>query len=362
MRAPGFRFPLSAPGRDPRVGACTTRWQTRVDKLPDWGSSSVACCCGSTVFCSLHHCQPLHDRCLLACLGGFVCPVDSTRLGLSISLHHCVRPSHLLDEGFPFSLCLVLFLALLGLVLLTPSIIPFHCSVGTRDYFSCRAVAVCTDIRHAVYLHNATLAPQPAEMSASPVKRRVLGALDPNACSSPKVGTDVKPLWSGKSPVKSPRTGAPRQTGAGPELSSRTSEREAEVRKRRSPSLGMPSRGEGLGEGEPAAKRPCLEDDAGEEVRDQVWFHGVHSPCCWRRLMLTLYLPSPVPALLNVHSQNHRHHGPPPLRFPGLALRVRHLGSRQLSSHHPHRARRHRTCTGTHHSSTAAASTGSADA
>lgn len=110
-------------------------------------------------------------------------------------------------------------------------------------------------------------------MSASPVKRRVLGALDPNACSSPKVGTDVKPLWSGKSPVKSPRTGAPRQTGAGPELSSRTPEREAEVRKRRSPSLGMPSRGEGLGEGEPAAKRPCLEDHVGEEVRDQVRLH-----------------------------------------------------------------------------------------
>ena len=124
-----------------------------------------------------------------------------------------------------------------------------------------------------------------AEMEASPVKRRVLGALDPNAYSSPKVRTDGKALLSGKSPVKTPRTGAPRQTGTGPAFSSRTPEREAEARKRRSPSLGMTSRAEGLGEGEPAAKRPCLEHHAGEdarlgrgadEVRDQVWLHGVH--------------------------------------------------------------------------------------
>ena len=114
-------------------------------------------------------------------------------------------------------------------------------------------------------------------MEVSPVKRRVLGALDPNAFASPKVRADGKALLSGKSPVKTPRTGLA--------FSSRTPEREAEARKRRSPSLGMTSRAEGLGEGEPAAKRPCLEDHAGEDARlgrradevcDQVWFHGVH--------------------------------------------------------------------------------------
>jgi hypothetical protein len=104
-------------------------------------------------------------------------------------------------------------------------------------------------------------------MEASPAKRRVLGALDPNACSSPKPRHDAK-LLAAQSPVKTPRAVAPRQVSV-----SRTPERDADARKRRSPSLGTATRGESLGDGEPAAKRPCLEDttraDAQQDRADE---------------------------------------------------------------------------------------------
>lgn len=113
-------------------------------------------------------------------------------------------------------------------------------------------------------------------MDASPAKRRVLGALDANACS-PKVRRDVK--LAGLSPVKM-KAAAPRQTvpaSTSPtRVVSRTPdyalERDSESRKRLSPTstpgMAMAPRDDGPEDGEPAAKRPCL-DDARENIRSE---------------------------------------------------------------------------------------------
>ncbi|KAK3897165.1 hypothetical protein C8A05DRAFT_39286 [Staphylotrichum tortipilum] len=104
-------------------------------------------------------------------------------------------------------------------------------------------------------------------MNTSPTKRRVLGALDPNACSpKPKARHDGK-LLSTHSPVKYTKPVAPRQTSPSRVSSSRTPERDAESKKRRSPSLALASAAsrvdetDEIGRGEPAAKRLCLDDD-----------------------------------------------------------------------------------------------------
>ncbi|GAB1320736.1 hypothetical protein MFIFM68171_10946 [Madurella fahalii] len=93
-------------------------------------------------------------------------------------------------------------------------------------------------------------------MNASPVKRRVLGALDPNA-PSPKVRRDQKPE-SQQSPIKASlsTTTAPARTA------SRTPEVESPSRKRplAAPST-TPHADIDSGE-EPASKRPCLGEDA----------------------------------------------------------------------------------------------------
>ena len=156
------RFPLAAfrpgPGSPPGL-APVQRAGRRV--LINCRIGGAFCCLLLRLHCIfLAAPLPLHDRCFAWLLGWVCLPCRLDALGLSFSLHHCVRPSHLLDEGFPFCVggwtgrVFVSFLTLLGLLLLTPSITPFHCSVVTRGYLSCCAVAVtccCTDIRHAVY-------------------------------------------------------------------------------------------------------------------------------------------------------------------------------------------------------------------
>ncbi|KAK4146334.1 uncharacterized protein C8A04DRAFT_25843 [Dichotomopilus funicola] len=148
--------------------------------------------------------------------------------------------------------------------------------------------------------------------TASPTKRRVLGALDPNACSPNKMRRHEGKLLSSsmqQSPVKSKLFATPRQGTASPArgralLSSTAAnstlvsgmenqgvskaqeeERGSPTKKRRSPSLASTasvgsSRGvsarvdtleEGLG-GEPVAKRPCLEN------KDEVQPRRAESP------------------------------------------------------------------------------------
>ncbi|SPQ26027.1 747bedaf-2b39-4634-9fd0-67b5176bec78 [Thermothielavioides terrestris] len=104
-------------------------------------------------------------------------------------------------------------------------------------------------------------------MSASPAKRLVLGALDPNACS-PKARHDTKQVPH--SPVKA-HAAAPRQTDTistavaaaiapAARPSFHTPERASDSRKRSSPPPTMTSPGGGNGDGdEPAPKRPCLD-------------------------------------------------------------------------------------------------------
>ncbi|KAK4242453.1 hypothetical protein C8A03DRAFT_29386 [Achaetomium macrosporum] len=104
-------------------------------------------------------------------------------------------------------------------------------------------------------------------MYASPVKRRVLGALDPNACSpkaSPsKSKHDMK--QTAPSPVNAKPVG-PRQTEPVPSsgaasptsASPRKPERDMDSRKRLSPTPAMRSRADGSDNDERAPKRPCL--------------------------------------------------------------------------------------------------------
>ncbi|KXX74345.1 hypothetical protein MMYC01_209820, partial [Madurella mycetomatis] len=92
-------------------------------------------------------------------------------------------------------------------------------------------------------------------MDASPVKRRVLGALDPNA-PSPKVRRDLKQQPQ-QSPIKASFSTAP----APIRTASRTPEVESPGRKRplAAPST-APHADNDNGE-EPAPKRPCLGED-----------------------------------------------------------------------------------------------------
>jgi hypothetical protein len=114
-------------------------------------------------------------------------------------------------------------------------------------------------------------------MDASPAKRRVLGVLDPNACSpNPKVRHDGKLSAPALSPVKLGKAFVPRQTGTTDrerDAVSKTPEREDESRKRSLPSsLGMASRE--VGSGEPAAKRAYLDDRTTEDARRRAEVHG----------------------------------------------------------------------------------------
>ncbi|KAK4115176.1 hypothetical protein N656DRAFT_842966 [Canariomyces notabilis] len=88
--------------------------------------------------------------------------------------------------------------------------------------------------------------------AASPVKRRVLGALDPNA-SSPKVRHDLKQQRPAQSPIKT----RPASTAAGlTRALTRTPEPDSPTRKRPSMAPGAHSSTE-----EPPLKRPCLGSD-----------------------------------------------------------------------------------------------------
>jgi hypothetical protein len=107
-------------------------------------------------------------------------------------------------------------------------------------------------------------------MDASPAKRRVLGALDPNACS-PKVRSDGKAQLS---PVKAKAVGtrpvlSPTRASTSP---SSTPQKDAESRKRSSPTPAPEetvSRAGGDEEldSEPAPKRPCLDSNVREDAQ-----------------------------------------------------------------------------------------------
>ena len=183
-------------------------------------------------------------------------------------------------------------------------------------------------------------------MNASPTKRRVLGALDVNACSpKPKARYDGK-LLSALSPVKYTKPVAPRQPEPSRVSPSRTPERDAESKRRRSPSLALASATSRVDEtdrGEPAPKRLCLDDhEMGgsgaprrAESRGEVCLASFPSTAILWTCVLTRA--SAVPALILIDHQNH--HLPPPLCLSRHPLCVRHLGSRQLAGHNPHRAR-----------------------
>ncbi|KAH6841056.1 hypothetical protein B0I37DRAFT_438621 [Chaetomium sp. MPI-CAGE-AT-0009] len=116
--------------------------------------------------------------------------------------------------------------------------------------------------------------------ASSPVKRRVLGALDPNACSPSKVRRHEGKLFSSpaqhqKSPIKM-KSVAPRQafdTVTSPTRGARvlsvsgTPEKEMDAgsRKRRSPTPTLTS---AVQDSEPAAKRACL-DSTREETQSR---------------------------------------------------------------------------------------------
>jgi hypothetical protein len=107
-------------------------------------------------------------------------------------------------------------------------------------------------------------------MDASPAKRRVLGALDPNACS-PKVRSGGKTQLSPvKAKVVGPRTVlSPSRVSSSP---SSTPQKEADSRKRLSPTPSLEETVSRAGreearDGEPAPKRACLDGHAREDAQ-----------------------------------------------------------------------------------------------
>jgi hypothetical protein len=133
-------------------------------------------------------------------------------------------------------------------------------------------------------------------MYASPVKRRVLGALDPNA-RSPKAKHDVKQAATSSVKVKSV---GPRQTEAVPSsraasplsASPRKPERDMDSRKRLSLTPPMGSRVDGNDDDERVSKRPRLESSREDAGRPEPPAHtGVRNPSFSCHLTLcVLYL------------------------------------------------------------------------
>lgn len=198
--------------------------------------------------------------------------------------------------------------------------------------------------------------------TSSPTKRRVLGALDPNACSPNKVRRHEGKLFASsmqQSPVKSKLFATPRQGTASPArgrplLSSTTANlalvlsmenqgvsraQEAEgdgmSKKRRSPSLAstasvgssrsvsrVDGAEEGLG-GEPVAKRPCLKNNRGE-VQPRRAAEVCCSPTVTPATCCIDTNPSvPVPALFIINRRDRS--DPPPLCLARYCLGIRQL-------------------------------------
>lgn len=103
-------------------------------------------------------------------------------------------------------------------------------------------------------------------MDASPVKRRVLGALDPNACSSPKKARhDLKQQQQQQLVQNTSPSKAKLGVAAVPQTVQRVSE--LDTRKRRSPTPA--SRVDDNGDAERAPKRVCLEDSGVQSVEGE---------------------------------------------------------------------------------------------
>ena len=190
--------------------------------------------------------------------------------------------------------------------------------------------------------------------AASPVKRRVLGALDPNA-PSPKVCQDLK-QQSTRNPLKVsavaplPRPAATRAPSTPAPVST--------PRKRRSPTPTAASRpGDHGGRGseqereqeqeqEPASKRPRLDTSSAREEDAENRRPDPGAQVCIPRRPSTRSVfvvadansPAAVPAaVIGLDEQEQA-----PLRLPRRLLRLRHLRRRHVPGYRPHRARHRR--------------------